>query len=188
VASEDTDVIIYEAPLLRGLGSKKNALVEVDGAQVRIALELPRESFVDLALLCGTDFSQRLKNVGPFTALKLIRKFNSIENLLIDPQLSAKLPASDYLDDIAQARLVFASSPPMPDDAELEQGQLDESEVHGLLEKYGLARLARARVDEEEMLSLGATFDDISSPAFAEGGFGERLKDVITKPEQQSNT
>jgi flap endonuclease-1 len=167
-------VIIYEAPLLRGLGSKKNPLVEVDSARIRVALQLPRESFVDLALLCGTDFSQRLKNIGPFTALKLIRKFNCIENLLVDPQLSSKLPDSEYLDDIAQARLVFAASPPMPEDEKLQQGTHDSLEVFSLLEKYGLAQLAKT--SGETVYSLGATFDDVSSPAFAETGFRENLE------------
>jgi flap endonuclease-1 len=144
---------------------------------VRNALQLQRESFVDLALLCGTDFSQRIKNVGPARALKLIRKFNSIENLLEDPKLMARLPDSDYLEDIAQARLVFASSPPMPEDDVLKQSEADTSEVERLLEKYGLAHAARLELSSIEF-PMGADFEETSSLAFQETGFWSTLENL----------
>jgi len=188
VASEDTDVIVFEAPLLRGLGSKSLPLLEVDSTQVRKALELQRESFVDLALLCGTDFSQRIKNIGPNRALKLIRKFNKIENLLDDPKYLANLPDPDYLEDIEQARLIFSSTPPMPEDNELEQKEADMSEVDRLLEKYGLAQAAKLEMPLID-LPMGTDIGNVSSLAFQETCFGinslegsERFSETFGKP------
>lgn len=179
VASEDTDVIIYEAPLLRGLGSRSSPLLEVDGAQVRAALELQRKSFIDLALLCGTDFSKRIKNIGPNRALKLIREFHSIENVLEDPKLAARLPnANDYLEDIAQARLVFMSSPPMPADDALRQGSFDASEVQSLLQQYGLTRLANTDwFDTSFTLSPG--FDEYDPDAYEQTAFGDSIEGLF---------
>lgn len=42
---------------------------------------LTRRQLVDLAILIGTDFNKGIKGVGPKTALKLIKKFEKIENL-----------------------------------------------------------------------------------------------------------
>jgi flap endonuclease-1 len=150
-------------------------MVEVNGAEVRNALQLQRDSFVDLALLCGTDFSRRIRSIGPFTALKLIRKFNSIENLLEDPQYVAKLPGADYLDDIIQARLVFSFCPQLPEDDVLEQGEYNSIEVHSLLERYGLVRVANLDWVVGEN-SLGTDFEEVTATAFQETGFGVTLE------------
>jgi len=42
---------------------------------------ITRRQLVDLAILIGTDFNEGIKGVGPKTALKLIKKFERIENL-----------------------------------------------------------------------------------------------------------
>lgn len=70
VVSEDTDVVVYGAPLLRkvttrsldkqaqdGMPSKMNVL---DAVLLKRELGLSQLEFLDLALLCGTDFTQRL--------------------------------------------------------------------------------------------------------------------------------
>ncbi|KIM20976.1 hypothetical protein M408DRAFT_44537, partial [Serendipita vermifera MAFF 305830] len=61
---------------------KKRPLMEIDSEVVREALALKREQFVDFALLLGTDFTPRLKNVGPVRALKFIRAHGSIEEII----------------------------------------------------------------------------------------------------------
>jgi len=42
---------------------------------------ITREQLVDLAILIGTDFNEGIRGVGPKTALKLIRRHGSVENL-----------------------------------------------------------------------------------------------------------
>ncbi|ALN36706.1 putative DNA repair protein RAD2 [Ranavirus ambystoma1] len=45
------------------------------------ALGLNGEQFMDLCVMCGTDFNQRVHKLGPVTALKLIKAHGSIENI-----------------------------------------------------------------------------------------------------------
>jgi len=138
----------------------------VAGAEARGALNLERNSFVDLALLCGTDFTTRIKNIGPVTALKLIRKYGSIENLLQDPA-AHPLHVADYLEEIRAARGVFSSSVPLPPKVMLEQGHFDEQKVQSLLTHFGLAHVASTNWDYSSLPD--SSLDGISSDV----SFGE---------------
>ncbi|KAG6890248.1 hypothetical protein C0992_002657 [Termitomyces sp. T32_za158] len=141
VVSEDTDVLIYEAPLVRNLTNKDTPLTLVSGAEIRAVLELDRASFVDFALLLGTDFSQRIKNVGPARALKFIREHGSIERVIeLETKYAPPLTHQAYLDQVGVARVVFATLPPVPNPESLEQGEPDEEKVVELLQKYGLGK------------------------------------------------
>ena len=57
------DVLVYGAPLLRNLSNRQGPLVLLP-ASLWDLLHLSRKEYVDFALLLGTDFSQRIKNVG----------------------------------------------------------------------------------------------------------------------------
>ncbi|KAJ7792408.1 hypothetical protein B0H14DRAFT_2931372, partial [Mycena olivaceomarginata] len=128
VASEDTDVVIYEAPLIRNITNRHGPLMLLSGLEIRTAMELDRSSFIDFALLLGTDFSQRIKNVGPVRALKFIQQHKSIERVI------------EYLAEVAVARMVFLTLPPVPDVKLLEQDKDDES-LSVVLQRFGLGRL-----------------------------------------------
>ncbi|KAJ7927512.1 PIN domain-like protein [Mycena leptocephala] len=147
VASEDTDVIIYEAPLIRGLTNRNVPLVMLSGPEIRTALELDRSSFIDFALLLGTDFSQRIKNVGPVRALKFIRQHKSIERVIeVEKKYTPRVPPPAYLAEVELARLVFQTLPPVPDSQLLEQNKDDEA-LSVVLQRFGLGKLL---MDEED--------------------------------------
>jgi len=58
-------------------------LVTISGLEVRRALEIPtQKAYIDFALLLGTDFTERIKNLGPTAAHKLIKEYGSIENVI----------------------------------------------------------------------------------------------------------
>lgn len=60
VITEDTDVLLYDALMLRNLvGTTKEASM-IHGREVREALGLDRSAFVDLGLLCGSDFVETI--------------------------------------------------------------------------------------------------------------------------------
>ncbi|GAA5918156.1 hypothetical protein JCM1841_005278 [Sporobolomyces salmonicolor] len=130
VVSEDTDVTVYGAPLLRQIsivdeeqrnmnrkdGRLKESMQVVDPVKLREALGLTKEQFVDFALLCGTDFTERIPLLGPTKALLFIREHSTIEAILahypkyrpVGDDLSA------YLQTIRAARAIFLSLPPLP--------------------------------------------------------------------------
>ncbi|KAJ6495247.1 PIN domain-like protein, partial [Mycena sanguinolenta] len=141
VASEDTDVVIYEAPLIRNITNRSSPLMVLSGAEIRTALELDRSSFIDFALLMGTDFSQRIKNVGPVRALKFIRQHKSIERVIeVEKKYKPRVPPPAYLAEVALARLVFLTLPPLPDVKLLEQVKDDEG-LSVVLQRFGLGKL-----------------------------------------------
>ncbi|KAG6830283.1 hypothetical protein H0H87_008581 [Tephrocybe sp. NHM501043] len=163
VVSEDTDVLVYEAPLVRNLTNKNTPLTVVSGTDIRTVLQLSRASFVDFALLLGTDFSQRIKNVGPTRALKFIREHKTIERVIEFETKKFPLPLNleAYLDQVEVARLVFCTLPPVPDESMLEQEDPDEKAVLELLQKYDLGREVMGMPDWDHEAALkGNYFQD----------------------------
>ncbi|KAG1876196.1 PIN domain-like protein [Suillus subluteus] len=139
VASEDTDVLVYEAPLIRNIANRNDPLILVHGSHVRTALQLSKSAYIDFLLLLGTDFSQRIKNVGPQRALKFIREHGSIERVITQehkypPRLSKQL----YLEQVGIARLAFATLPPIPDPETLKQHDVNHTKVAAIVHKYRL--------------------------------------------------
>ncbi|GAA5824125.1 hypothetical protein JCM11251_001530 [Rhodosporidiobolus azoricus] len=122
VVSEDLDVVVYDAPLLRrittsangGRSKGKEPMAVVDPIRMRELLDLTREEFVDWALLCGTDFTERIPFLGPMTSLKLIRQHSSIEAIL-DNTDGKYVPVGNdveaYLQTVRDARAIFLSLP-----------------------------------------------------------------------------
>ncbi|KAI0318504.1 PIN domain-like protein [Amylostereum chailletii] len=141
VASEDADVLVYEAPLMRNITSRKEPLTIISGADVRAALALDSSSYIDFALLLGTDFSSRIKNIGPHRALKFIRAYKSIEDILVHETDYSPSPNPEaYMQTIRRAREVFRTLPPVPSADALEPGEYDEDEVSNIMERYNLHR------------------------------------------------
>ena len=127
---------------MRNIANRKNPLVVISGAEVRGDLALDPASFVDFALLLGTDFSPRIKNVGPARALRFIRAHGSIERVLeCEPKYPPRVPQDAYLTLVGQARLVFENLPPIPEVEMLRPKESDEEEVQRVLTRYGLRRV-----------------------------------------------
>lgn len=62
VLSQDSDVLAFEAPLLRGLGVSSQEGEHIIGSEVKAALGFSsKEMWVDFCLLCGSDFTDRIK-------------------------------------------------------------------------------------------------------------------------------
>jgi hypothetical protein len=62
---------------------KVASLVTISGLEVRRALEFPtHRAYIDFALLLGTDFTERIKSLGPKAAHELIKEYGSIENVV----------------------------------------------------------------------------------------------------------
>jgi flap endonuclease-1 len=132
----------------------------MSGADVRTVLELDRASFIDFALLLGTDFSQRIKNVGPARALKFIKEHGSIERVIeLETKFPPRVPRQVYLKQVEDARVVFRTLPPIPDHKLLKPRKSDEHEVVQILQRYGLHRVVMDDWDYEAALD-GNYFED----------------------------
>jgi len=129
-------------------------------AEIQESLHLDRQSYVDFAVLLGTDFSQRIKNIGPQRAIKLIQAHGRIENVLAnEKKYTSNVSVVDYLQQVQVARQVFLSLPPVPEPEALQQRQSDEAEVVALLSIFGVYRAAMAEWDHSTALD-GNYFND----------------------------
>ncbi len=104
-ASQDYDSLLYECPrMVRNLSitgrrriarSKSYKTINPEVIELRPNLDklgLTREQLVDLAILIGTDYNPRIKGIGPKTALKLIKKYGTIEQVIDAKNLSIDFP------------------------------------------------------------------------------------------------
>ena len=118
VASDDTDVLALGAPrVIRGLfacGDSDGEVDDVDTQAIVTSLELTREQFVDLCILCGCDYCPSIKFVGPVAALRLVREFGNIEAIIVAIR-DGKGPKRAVVPDdfgFVEARSLFILSPP----------------------------------------------------------------------------
>ena len=94
---------------------EKRPAYEIDVSTVLSSLALSRDAFVDFCVLCGCDYAQKLRGVGPKTALKLIATHKTLERAVFveRPGVATKAPKGKVLApegwDFAAARRVFSS-------------------------------------------------------------------------------
>ena len=86
ISTEDMDSLTFATPrLLRHLmapASQKVAVVEWDHAKILESLNLTQEQFIDMCILCGCDYTDKISGIGAIRALNLIQKHGSMEKIL----------------------------------------------------------------------------------------------------------
>ena len=148
--------------MIKNITNRLVPLVLVSGAQVRAELDLDRDSFIDFALLLGTDFSQRIVNVGPTRAYKFIKDHGSIERIIeVETKFEPRLSREAYLAQVEIARHVFKTLPAVPSLEALKTAPKDDKKVIKVLERYGLSRALREDgYSEYQTLLEGNYFGD----------------------------
>ncbi|KAL9710344.1 hypothetical protein Ac2012v2_006643 [Leucoagaricus gongylophorus] len=168
VVSEDSDVLVYGAPLIRNLSSRGEPLVLIDGNDVPGVLGLSEDAYIDFALLLGTDFTKRIKNVGPHRAHKFIQTYGTIERIIDGQSKYQPTSRTDYLAQVDAARAVFSTLVPVPDRLavsmmpnEFEFGVVDQAKINVIMERCGLGKeLMMGAYWESEAALAGNYFDD----------------------------
>lgn len=102
-ASQDFDSLLFGAPkLVRNLTitgkrkvPRKNIYREVKPEIIELntvlsALGITREQLIDIGILIGTDFNEGIKNVGPKKALKYIKTYGNLENVMKEMKIEIK--------------------------------------------------------------------------------------------------
>ena len=91
VATEDMDALTFATPILYRKMTFASGKTDIQKLHYPSALEglgLSSDEFIDLCILLGCDYCDSIRGIGPKTALKLIQKHRSIENIL--PTLDSK--------------------------------------------------------------------------------------------------
>jgi flap endonuclease-1 len=85
-ATEDADCLTFGTKILiRNLmaaESQKRTILEVNLAVALEQLNITMDQFIDFCILCGCDYCDTLKGIGPQTAIKLIMQHGSLEKVL----------------------------------------------------------------------------------------------------------
>lgn len=123
VLTDDGDAMAFGAlRVVRGVGSAgqhDEGVVEYDVSRVRRGFGLDADEMVELALLCGCDFTEKLIGIGAVNALRLIRKHHTVDQVLAamtETERQKRVPPADFTPD--EARAVFRSflcTPGLPD-------------------------------------------------------------------------
>jgi flap endonuclease-1 len=87
--TEDMDALTFRTPILirkltysQSSKDKTQPIIEIDVEKVLIGMKLTYEQFVDLCIMCGCDYCTTIKGIGPKNALKLIREYKNIEDII----------------------------------------------------------------------------------------------------------
>jgi flap endonuclease-1 len=98
VATEDYDVLVCGA--LRVLRNVSKSPEEVHLQTILDSLQFTQQQFIEFCVLCGSDFTTYLPNVGPALAYKAIQSYGSIEQYfekdVKGQKLAANNPEFDY--------------------------------------------------------------------------------------------
>ena len=82
VLTDDTDVLAYGAPtMLCKIDWSTNTCIEIDYQEILTELRMTPSEFLDLCILCGTDYNSNIPKVGCDKSLKLIQQYRRIENI-----------------------------------------------------------------------------------------------------------
>lgn len=157
-ATEDMDALTFGTPkLLRNMSAsaaRKLPILQIDLKILLEDLDMTMEQFIDVCILCGCDYTNTIRGIGPTRAVDLIRKHKTIEKA-IESLDKKKYPMPEDFN-FAGARGLFVKPDiTPPDDVKLVWKDPDEE---GLIQylvnekgfqiervKGGLARMKKAR-------------------------------------------
>ena len=92
VMSEDTDVMAYGAPVfLTKFESSTNTCVSITHSSILDCLGIDKDKFLDLCIMCGTDYNHNIPRVGSKTAYKNIIKHGNIEQISNETELDVSI-------------------------------------------------------------------------------------------------
>ncbi|KAM4728436.1 putative flap endonuclease 1 homolog [Anableps anableps] len=117
VASEDMDTLPFGANvLIRQLNAKRDSeVVEYSLPRLLEKLQISHEELVDLCILLGCDYCDKIPGLGPKRALTLIQKHRTIENVVL--HINRQTHPVPQLWKYKEARKIFlnATETPVPD-------------------------------------------------------------------------
>jgi len=87
VMSDDMDFLATGAKiLLRDFSLKSNKIMVYNTDMILNKLDVDYDQWVDFCILCGCDYSKRIKGLGPKKLISLIKDKKCIENIVYDNQ------------------------------------------------------------------------------------------------------
>ena len=83
VATDDMDVLAHGTNFqIRGFNGRKDPILLIDLKAVLESLGVTQEEFVDLCILCGSDYTASINGMGPVTAYRMLLENRNIEGVI----------------------------------------------------------------------------------------------------------
>jgi len=136
VASQDYDTLVFGAPrLIRNLAitgkrklPRKDIFINVEPEEILlqetlIQNKIDQEKLIMIALLIGNDYVDGIKGIGPKTALKIVSKINSIDELFNFLRIKGKNFENE--EEVKQAYMIFKQ----PEIEEIEKDEIFWKEI-----------------------------------------------------------
>lgn len=79
--SKDTDCIALGCPVMI-CDKKKNEITIIQLNNIKSALNMNYNQLVDLCIMCGCDFNENIRGIGPKISYKLLTQYGSIEGII----------------------------------------------------------------------------------------------------------
>uniref|UniRef100_A0A674E494 Zgc:110269 n=1 Tax=Salmo trutta TaxID=8032 RepID=A0A674E494_SALTR len=168
VASEDMDTLPFGGNILiRQLNAKKNSeVIEYSLPKLLDILKITHEEFVDLCILLGCDYCDKITGLGPKRALTLVQQHRNIENVVLN--INRKTHPVPLFWQYQDARKLFLDAPltelpnlvwTEPDEEALvhflcHEKHVKEQRVRGRMQKFSEKR-ERLRKEREEDKAAG---------------------------------
>lgn len=82
VLTKDTDVLACCSPIMLcdiNISEKEFTVIKLKN--ILQTLELEENSWIDLCIMCGTDFNENIPNIGPVRSFNYIKKYKTLEKI-----------------------------------------------------------------------------------------------------------
>jgi len=127
--TEDMDSLTFGSTvLLRHLTfseARKMPIKEFHLSNVLEGFEMKQEEFIDLCILLGCDYVDKIKGIGPKKAIELVKKHKNIETILENIDKSKYPPPENWM--FTEARRLFTSPDVTPSsEVDLQWNKPDE--------------------------------------------------------------
>ena len=81
--SEDSDLLANGATLfLHNFKVNQNFIIEYNLKKILEDMKITMEQFIDICILCGCDYTNKIEGIGKESAYRLIKKLDNIENVI----------------------------------------------------------------------------------------------------------
>lgn len=159
--TEDMDALTFGTPtLVRHMTfseARKQPIQTFDLKTVLDAWQVTMDQFIDICILCGCDYCDTIRGIGPKKAHQMIKKYGDIERVVksLKDKPQYVVP-SNFLEDVTRARELF-KNPDVTDASELEDKlkwvEPDEEGLVDFLVKEKAFDEARVRASVKKLLT-----------------------------------
>ncbi|PIN85835.1 MAG: flap endonuclease-1 [Candidatus Diapherotrites archaeon CG11_big_fil_rev_8_21_14_0_20_37_9] len=169
--SQDYDALLFGAKILyRNIGVSgkrkipgKNIYADVEPEKIlleRVLKEnnLTREKLIWIGILIGTDFNEKFPKIGIKTALKLVTKNNSFEDIITSTEHEPDFDWKEIFDLFMKPNVTTEYSVKMslPDEEKLKEFLCDKHDFSRDRVENGIKKLVQKLSDKSKQSTLGA--------------------------------